>query len=187
MQKFVCGVFLTGLSLVLAADYLRAGGDKTEAGYTPLFNGKDLTGWKAKKGNEPLDGKTEAYKGRFKVQDGQIVIDFQVKGDSYIYTTKEFPKDVTIKIDFNPTFAADNTSCNNDILFHGSKFDIVKTLKGVKDKEWNELEITVKGGKASFKVNGVEQKAAANKGATNNLTLRAEFGTIKYKNIRAKE
>ena len=55
---------------------LAAGDDfKPEPGFTSLFNGKDLTGWKTKKGGDSLDGKAEAYGNRFKVAQGKIVID----------------------------------------------------------------------------------------------------------------
>jgi hypothetical protein len=43
---------------------------------TPLFNGKNLDGWKeASKDKASLTGKTEAFGGRFKVKDGVIAID----------------------------------------------------------------------------------------------------------------
>jgi hypothetical protein len=60
-------------------------------------------------------------------------------------------------------------------------------LKGVKDNEWNTMEIVVKSGSADFNVNGQKlatQKTKAEKGP---LILRAEFGQITYKNIRASE
>jgi hypothetical protein len=55
-----------------------------------LFNGKDLSGWVEKTGGAALDGKAEAYKGRFAVKDGAVVIDPKVKGDVRIVTAREF-------------------------------------------------------------------------------------------------
>src|SRR5438045_4583455 len=119
---------LTVLCHDLAAD------DVTEPGFTPLFNGKNLDGWREAKGKkEALDGKTEAYKGRFKVVEGKLVYDPAVKGDSYIETVKEFGKDVHVKFDFNP-----GPKCNNDVFLRGTKFDIVpgnKENKNVKEGE----------------------------------------------------
>src|SRR5262245_24135310 len=82
------------LTLLLAAHGSTHADDfKLEPGFTLLFNGKDLGGWKEKTGGASLDGKTEAYKGRFKVTDGVIVIDPKVGGDVRIETQKKFAGD----------------------------------------------------------------------------------------------
>ncbi|MCI0640896.1 MAG: DUF1080 domain-containing protein [Gemmataceae bacterium] len=159
-----------------------AGDDfKPEPGFVLLFNGKNLDGWKTKKGDS-LEGKTEAFGGRFKVEKNVLVIDPKVKGDVIITTAKEFAKDVHIKFEFLP-----GPACNNDLFFRGNKFDITLKLKGVKDGEWNELDIVAQGDKVEFKVNGQALKAAANKGATNALGIRAEFGSMQIRRLRAKE
>src|SRR5262249_58317305 len=56
-MKHVWGTFAFAaiLCVASAADRSRAG-DQPEPGFTSLFNGKDLTGWKYYK--EKLDGKT---------------------------------------------------------------------------------------------------------------------------------
>src|SRR5262245_45797821 len=46
---------------------------KLEPGYTALFNGKDLTGWRY--GKETLEGKNETSDKRFFVKDSIIVAD----------------------------------------------------------------------------------------------------------------
>src|ERR1700741_32747 len=109
---FLCGgpmrTLLTplcpALLLVLGANARVAADDfKLEPGFTLLFNGKNLDGWREARGKkESLQGKTEAFGGRFKVADGKLVYDPAVKGDLYIETTKEFGKDVQIKFDFRP-------------------------------------------------------------------------------------
>src|SRR6476661_6635312 len=88
----------------------RADDFKPEEGFVLLFNGKDLTGWKTEKG-ESLDGKAEAYNGRFKMADGLLTLDPKVKGDVKIFTARGFGKDVHIKFDFMP-----GPGCNN-LLF----------------------------------------------------------------------
>ena len=67
MRRFAY-VFLCALVPLLHA----TGGEfKLEEGFVLLFNGKNLDGWKeASMKKEPLEGKTEAYKGRFKVMEG---------------------------------------------------------------------------------------------------------------------
>jgi hypothetical protein len=148
-----------------------------------LFNGKDLDGWKTKEG-EKLTGKTEAYGGRFKVADGALVIDPKVKGDKYIYTTREFTKDVVLSFEFKP-----GEGCNNDLFFKGNKFDIKAGgkagLKSVKVDEWNTIVITAKGDNVEFKINGTVEKAGKAK-TDNTFGLRAEFGPIAIKKFEAK-
>ncbi len=126
MRWFVSGLLLAvpAWSVPAAAD-----DDKIEPGFTPLFNGKNLDGWKTKSGGELLDGKTEAYKGRFKVRSGLLVIDPKVKGDVTIDTVKKF-KDVHIKFEFLP-----GPRCNNDLFIRGLKFDLVKgNVKNLKER-----------------------------------------------------
>src|SRR2546428_4669370 len=98
----LCHVLLvTGLILLLPTPRMSAGEFKLEPGFTLLFNGKNLDGWKEASGKkESLEGKTEAFGGRFKVVEGKLVYDPAVKGDLYIETVKEFGKDVHIKLDF---------------------------------------------------------------------------------------
>src|SRR6267378_2647687 len=141
MRSRTCPLFLFALALLLPAP--AGAGDKIEPGFTLLFNGKNLDGWREASGKKAsLDGKTEAYKGRFKVVEGKLVYDPAVKGDLYIETVKEFGKDVHIKFDFKP-----GPKCNNDVFLRGTKFDIVpgnKENKNVKEGEWYTFEVIVK-------------------------------------------
>ena len=97
---------------------------------------------------------------------------------------QQFSGDFTIRYDFKP-----GEGCNNDTLLIGTKYDILAggKLKGVKDNEWNTMEIVVKGGSADFIVNGQKLATQKTKGDKGPLILRAEFGSITYKNIRATE
>lgn len=176
---------MTIVALSLAGALPVNGGDddfKLESGFTLLFNGKNLDGWKTTAG-ESLDGKTEAYKGRFKVSDGKLVIDPKVKGDVRIQTVKAFANDVHIKFEFLP-----GKGCNNDLFIRGQKFDLVKgNVKNLKEGEWQPFEIVIKGDKAEFISSGeVQRKSAAKKGGTP-LVIRAEFGSIELRRLRVKE
>jgi hypothetical protein len=168
--------------LALALPCANADDFKLEEGFTLLFNGKDLSGWKTDK-DESLDGRTEAYAGRFKVSDGILTIDDKVKGDKKIFTMKEFDKDVHIKFDFLP-----GAKCNNDLFLRGLKFDLkVEDVKKWKEGEWNTFEIVLKGDRAEFKCNGESLKTMPVKGKGTNVAIRAELGPMKVKNLRAKE
>jgi hypothetical protein len=169
---------------VVAADEF-----KPEPGFKLIFNGKNLDGWQTKAAGKdgkpmPLEGKTDAYDKRFVVADGELVLDPKVKGDRYIETVQQFSGDFTIRYDFKP-----GEGCNNDTLLLGTKFDILAggKLKGVKDGEWNKMEIVVKSGSADFVVNGEKLATQKTKSEKGPLILRAEFGQITYKNIRATE
>lgn len=182
MRHVSCALIVFAVSAVAMADDF-----KPEPGFKLLFNGKNLDGWQTKDGKPvPLAGKTEAYAGRFKVAEGELVYDPKVKGNRYIEIVTPLAGDFTIRFDFKP-----GQGCNNDILLLGTKFDIKAggkdSVKGVKLDEWNKMEIVVKGGAVAFLINGEKvgsQKAKSTKGP---LILRAEFGPMSVKNLRVSE
>ena len=188
MNRISCAAALTGLLLLLSTRGHGQDEFKLEPGFTLLFNAKTLDGWKEASGKkESLDGKTEAFGGRFKVVEGRLVYDPAVKGDLYIETTKEFGKDVHIKFDFKP-----GPKCNNDLFLRGTKFDIVpgnKENKNVTEGKWHVFEVIVTGDKIEHKVGGeVARSSTLKAGAPPTpFKLRAEFGDIEIKNIRYKE
>jgi hypothetical protein len=170
-----------GVLLLLIASPAKAADEfKPEPGFTPLFNGKDLTGWKERKGGASLDGKTEAYKGRFVVEDEILVIDPKVKGDVRIATTREFAKDVRIRFDYKPS-----KGCNNDLFLRGHKFDLVKgNVKNLKEGEWNHFEIVIAGDKIEFLNNSEVQRKGTVKSASTVFEVRAEFGAVVFRRMR---
>jgi hypothetical protein len=186
VRRLFCLLVFAGLLLVTTMPGVAADEFKLEPGFTLLFNGKNLDGWKEAGGKkEPLEGKTEAYDGRFKVADGKLVYDPAVKGDRYIETTTEFGKDVHIKFDFKP-----GPKCNNDLFLRGTKFDIIpgnKENKNVKEGEWHTFEIIVTGDKVEHKINGETARTSKATAKATPFKLRAEFGALEVKNIRVKE
>ena len=187
MRRFMPVLFLFALALLLPAQVRSADEFKLEEGFKLIFNGKDLDGWKEFTGKDKaaLDGKTEAFKGRFKVKEGVLIIDPSVKGDSHIETKKEFGKDVHIKFDFKP-----GPKCNNDFFIRGIKFDIVpgnKENKDVKEGQWYTCEIIAKGDTVEHKINGEMARKTTMKAKAAPFIMRAEIGEIHVKNIRVKE
>ena len=180
------------LACAAAAAVVAADDFKPETGFKLLLNGKNLDGWQTKAAGKdgkplPLDGKTDAYDKRFVAADGELVIDPKVKGDRYIESVQQFSGDFVIRFDFKP-----GDGCNNDILLLGTKFDLNSggkdgkgATKGIKPGEWNKLEINAKGGSVDFVVNGEKAATQKTKGDKGPLTLRAEFGPIVIKNLRA--
>lgn len=157
---------------------------KPEPGFALLLNGKNLDGWRTQTGKkESLDGKTRAFGGRFLVKDGELVIDPAVKGDVLIETERQFGKTVTIRFEFKP-----DAKCNNDLFLLGAKFDIKKEdIRNLKQDEWNDLEIVAKDGKVAFTCNGQLVRSIAMKGDKSTLAIRAEFGTMTIRKLRAAE
>lgn len=184
MRTVSGGVFLIALTVLGMPPRGSADEFRLEPGFTLLFNGKDLTGWKEKKDGVSLDGKTEAYKGRFKVKDGILEIDPSVKGDVRIETARPLARNVHIKFEFLP-----DSKCNNDLFLLGSKFDLVKTnVKNLKEGEWNQFEIIAGDGKVEFKNNGAVQRTDKIKvDKATPLEVRAEYGAIQIRRLRVKE
>jgi hypothetical protein len=175
-------VLLAGLAFLNVSPSGAADDFKPEPGFTLLFNGRNLSGWKVR-GGDALEGKTETKNARFKVADDCIVIDAKAKGNMVIDTTREFGKDVHIKFEFLP-----GAGCNNDLYLRGLKFDLKKPdVKNMKEGMWNEFEIILQGNKAEFKCNGEVQRTATATMPSTVLGVRAEFGPIQIRRIRFKE
>src|SRR5205814_7126841 len=64
---------LRALLALLLCGAAACAGTPAQDGFTPLFNGKDLTGWGYKNG-EKFDGKTESSDARYTAKDGMIVV-----------------------------------------------------------------------------------------------------------------
>jgi hypothetical protein len=131
----------------------QAGDDfKVEPGYTSLFNGKDLTGWRL--GKDLLDGKTESKTKKWHVTDNVIVIDGGGGGD--IYTVKDFNTDYNLKLEFRAAPKADSGVYVRGIQLQVRDYPTVGPYKKVKfkDGDWNQLDITVKGPVYATTVNG---------------------------------
>jgi len=144
-------LFSAALVLATCAAVVAADEFKPEPGFKLIFNGKNLDGWQTQTGKkEALDGKTEAFGGRFSVKDGELVIDPAVKGDVIIETKHEFGGRIVVRFEFKP-----DAKCNNDLFLLGTKFDIKKEdIKNLKQDAWNDLLVAVADGKATFTCNG---------------------------------
>jgi hypothetical protein len=175
------------LALAMIASLLAASGAfaderfPIEQGFHLLFNGKNFDGWKTKEG-KALDGEKEAFDGRFKIKDGTLIIDPEVKGDVTIKTDEGFAKDLELRFDYLP-----GKDCNNDIFIRGVKFDFKKdAIKNMKMNNWNQFEISIHGDTLEMKNNGESFKKITVRPDSTPFSLRAEFGAMKVRNLRAK-
>ena len=152
-----------GLGLVCwaagRADDKKDEAPKVEEGYTSLFNGRDLTGWKYY--GTMLEGKTQTPDKRIEVKDGVIVMnekDEKGKGGiKDLYTVKSYNNDFHLKLEFRAALKADS-----GVYLRGPQLQVrdfirrneQRQLKKFKNDDWNELDITVKGGNFAATVNG---------------------------------
>jgi lysophospholipase L1-like esterase len=181
-----------------------------EPGFASLFNGRDLTGWAVLpstpddiriKGENPdllwpivttashFDGKTQSDDGRYVAKNGRLVVTTPTEGRRVqkLSTTKEFPKDFVLKLEFRATPNADSgvflrgrqLQCR-DYALAGPYTKLTK----YKPQDWNELVVTVKGNKAQCTCNGEVLEEAFEIPATGPLGLEGDRGQIEYRRIR---
>lgn len=183
-----------------------------EEGYMSLFNGQDLTGWgfrptpprnppKNPRPNAPVfavvkeaehfDGKTKSSDGRYQAIHGRLVVTTPAEGRriQQLWTTAEFGKDFTLKLEFRATPNADSgvfirkpqLQCR-DYLLAGPYTE----LKMYKPQDWNELIVTVKDGVARATCNGELLTDNMQVPETGPIGLEGDRGQMEYRRIRIK-
>jgi hypothetical protein len=178
------------LALILVALAARAAEEqgKPDEKAIELFNGKDLTGWGYQSG-ERFDGKAESDDKRFSAKDGMIVVN-PGKGIKQLWTTREFPHDFELRLEFRAAVNADSGLFVRrpqlqvrDYLVAGP----YKQLKKYKPQEWNEIVVVVKGETAHCTCNGEVLEDALKVPATGGIGLEADRGQMEYRNLRLRE
>jgi hypothetical protein len=179
------------IALVLAV-VAAPGFASQEEGWTPLFNGKDLSGWgyqKDGKVEEPFDGKTEASDGRYTAKDGMIVVN-PGKGIRQLWTVRQFPKDFELRLEFKASVNADSGLFIRKPQLQVRDYLVAgpyKKLEKYKPQEWNEIIVVVKGTVAHCTCNGEVLEAAFKIPETGGIGLEADRGEMDYRNLRIKE
>jgi hypothetical protein len=176
-----------------------------EAGFTALFNGKDLTGWgfreKTEKGSvvpgkvlETFDGKTESSDaGRYSAKDGVLTVHFpkgQERLIAQLYTTAEVAKDFVLKLEFRASENADSGIFLRKPQLQCRDYALAgpyKDLKDYKPQDWNQIVVTVKDGVAHCTCNGEVLEAALKLPATGPIGLEGDRGQMEYRRIQIKE
>ena len=191
---------LLALSAAALTSVIAADSFKLEAGFVSLFNGKDLSGWCYRDGArtdekvaDAFDGKTAATDSRFSAKDGVLIVHSRLpRLAQKIWTTKEFPKDFVLRLEFRAAVNADSgifirkpqLQCRDYLVAGPDKY---KTLKKYRAQDWNEIEITVKDGVAHCTCNGELLEAALKVPATGPIGLEGDVGQMEYRRIRIKE
>ena len=189
-------LLLAGLALAALACTGAAIADddfRVEEGFTSLFNGKDLSGWRL--GDEVLDGKAETADRRFAARDGAIVIQ-GAKPIEDLYTVREFNRDFVLRLEFRASPRA-----NSGLHLRGKQLQVrdyptigpYKALKRFNPGGWNAIEVTVKadpGGKgavARCTCNGEVLEEALDVPGKGAIGLQSETNQLEYRRIRIKE
>lgn len=212
MRTLLTTAFVLGLTLASARVALAQ--DKDQESFTPLFNGKDFTGWKtiiASKDNDPAKV--------WAIKDG--VIQTISTPNGYFYTDKSF-KNFVLRYDWMyPKEQPEKTTMNSDLLLHiqgnhkiwpkcieaqgrlmdhgkvfalgganatNVKFDAKAHKEAVKPQgEWNTTEVTAKAdGTIIVKINGIEVASCKSDIVDGPFGFQAEGSYIHLKNIRIK-
>ena len=185
MHKFAIALVL------LASAGFAADAPADEPGFTPLFDGKTLTGWKLMGGHGP----------GYVVEEGKIVC--PADGGGNLFTEQEFANFI-FRFEFKLTPGANNgigirapyegdaayQGMEIQILddgdemykgkirpeqYHGSVYDMIPARTGFRKPvgEWNEEEIVANGRRITVKLNGV-------------IILDADLGMVREPKVLAK-
>ncbi len=133
---------------------------KLEDGWTSLFNGKDLTGWKASEGVEwkVEDGKIVTPPKRSHLFTEQEFTNFEFKAE--VMTTPGSNSGIYFHTKYEDTFPNTGYECqvnqtHGDLVKTGSIYNVVKNFTPpAEDNVWYTQEIIVKGKSITLKING---------------------------------
>ncbi len=168
-----------------------------EAGFLSLFNGKDLTGWgfrdpKSLEAQKTFDGKTASDDGRYVALHGKLIVTTPPEGRriQQLWTTKEFPKNFTLKLEFRATPNADSGVFLRKPQLQCRDYPLAgpyKQLTKYKPQDWNEMVVTVKDNVAHCTCNGEVLEAALPLPASGPIGLEGDKGQMEYRRIRIQE
>jgi arylformamidase len=180
---------------LLVSSFLLSAARADEPGFVPLFNGKDLTGWR--RGASDLAGKTASDDGRFVVKDGILVITGSKEKPpkvTEIDTVESFDGDFTLRLEFRASRDANSGLHLRDKAFAHQlqirdypRVGPYKELKGFRNEDWNAVEVVVTGTRAHCTCNGELLEAALVLPEKGPLALQSETNVIEYRNIRVRK
>ena len=161
-----------------------------EPGFISLFNGRDLTGWGFRTNN--FDGKRVSSDGRYVASNGRLIVTTPPEGRKIgqLWTTRQFPKDFTLKLEFRATPNADSGIFIRQPQLQCRDYPLAgpyKQLQHYKPQDWNEVVIVVKDGVSHSTCNGEVLETALKVPATGPIGLEGDRGQMEYRRIRIQE
>ncbi|MFT5104862.1 MAG: lysophospholipase L1-like esterase [Verrucomicrobiales bacterium] len=170
---------------------------KLEEGFVSLFNGKDLSGWgfRQKKTLKPtagFDGKKSSPDGRFVAINDRLVVTTPPEGrrGQQMWTTAEFGKDFTLRLEFRATPNADSGVFIRKPQLQCRDYPLAgpyKELKNYKPQDWNTIEVVVRGGTARCTCNGEVLEAEFKLPKSGPIGVEGDRGQMEYRRIRLRE
>jgi lysophospholipase L1-like esterase len=191
---------------------------RPEEGFESPFNGRDLTGWGYRPTSEEdkadarrwqasdkdaaawpfvaepvaFDGLTATPDGRFAVINGRLVVTTppEYRKIQQLWTTREFPRDFVLKLEFRATPNADSGVYLRGPQLQCRDYRIAgpyKDLKRYKAQDWNEIVVTVRGGVAVCTCNGELLEAELMLPGTGPIGLEGDRGQMEYRRIRIRD
>ena len=167
---------------------------KLEPGAISLFNGRDLTGWgfrdqKTQEKQATFDGQTASTDGRYVAKNGRLIIVTPPEGrrGAQIWTTREFPKNFTLKLEFRATPNADSGVFIRRPQLQCRDYPLAgpyKDLKQYRPQDWNEMEVTVKDKVARGLCNGEVLEETFKLPESGPIGLEGDRGQMEYRRIR---
>ncbi len=188
-----------------------------EEGYESLFNGRDLSGWGYRptsdadkaaaakwRASDPdaaewpfvteatsFDKRTATPDGRFAATSGRLVVRTPPEGRKIqqLWTTREFPEDFILKLEFRATPNADS-----GVYLRGPQLQVrdyrlagpFKNLKRYRPQDWNELVVTVENRTARATCNGESLEGELKVPATGPIGVEGDRGQMEYRRIRVR-
>jgi lysophospholipase L1-like esterase len=161
-----------------------------EPGFISLFNGRDLTGW-GYRTNE-FAGRTTSPEGRYVARNGRLIVTTppEYSRIQQLWTTREFPGNFTLKLEFRATPNADSGIFIRQPQLQCRDYPLAgpyKNLANYKAQDWNEVVVEVKGGVARCTCNGEVLEEAYKLPATGPIGLEGDRGQMEYRRIRLLE
>ncbi len=188
---------------------------RPEEGFVSLFNGRDLTGWGYRPTSDAdkasalrwqasdknaaawpfvaekvaFDGLSETPDGRFVVRNGRLVVTTppEYRKIQQLWTTREFPEDFVLKLEFRATPNADSGVYVRGPQLQCRDYRLAgpyKDLKRYRPQDWNEIVVTVRGGVAVCTCNGELLEAALAVPGTGPIGVEGDRGQMEYRRIR---
>lgn len=159
-----------------------------EAGFVSLFNGRDLSGWEYA-GEKSLAGALATSDGRFLARNGRLVVAASKKERDYrqFWTTRQFPKDFVLRLQFRASPNADSGVYVRGEQVQCRDYRVAgpfNNLRSYRSCDWNDLEITVRGGLAHVTCNGEVIIDAMPVPADGKIGVESDRGQMEYRRIR---
>ena len=136
-----------------------------------------------------LDGKTRTPDGRYVAKNGRLIVTTPPEGRKIqqLWTSREFPGDFTLKLEFRATPNADSGVFLREPQLQCRDFPLAgpyKDLEKFRSGQWNELVVTVKDGVAHCTCNGEVIEAAMKLPETGPIGLEGDRGQMEYRRIQ---